>query len=260
VIRPFARACRVGFVLLLLLAAGCTASAPRPSTPAPVTVVTLVPQPAVETPAAAAPGSLMVEQIPAAPIVDGQVDSVWASAVPLRVPLTWGIRGTEHAMDVELRALHTSEAIYFLVQWPDATPSIPGDATANMLTLHWSIDTPAGIPPPACDVACHTVFTDAQGRLAYIHSQTIPSGIEDALPAGGGWKDGAWTLEWSRLLVNDNPYDLQFTNLSRGYPFFVKVFKRVEDRPDPVSAPYLLIFEPPERGPSEASQRSGDSK
>jgi hypothetical protein len=260
VIGPFAWTYRAGFVFLLLLAAGCTAGTPTPSAPAPATTATPVAKPAVETPAPAAAGSLTVQRTADAPVVDGQVDSVWAGSEPLRVPLTWGIRGTEHALDVELRALHTSKAIYFLAQWPDAMPSGPGDATANKLTLHWSIDTPAGSPPPACDVACHTAFTDGPGHLAYIHSQTIPSGSYEALPAAGGWRDGAWTLEWSRPLVNDDPYDLQFTDLSRGHLFFVKIFARVEGRADPVSAPYQLVFQPSNPGPAPATPRTAGSK
>jgi hypothetical protein len=178
-----------------------------------------------------------------APAVDGRVDAVWARAHPLRMPLTWGIRGTAHALDVELRALYTSDAIYFLAQWRDAAPSRPADETANKLTLHWDIDTPAGAPAPACNVACHTAYVDGAGRLAYLDAETIPPGSDEALPAAGAWKDGAWTVEWSRRLVDDNAYDLQFTDLNVSYPFFVKIFERNENRPDPVSATYWIVFQ-----------------
>jgi hypothetical protein len=199
---------------------------------------------------------LVVRQATTAPIVDGRADASWAGALPLRIPLIWGIRGTRHALDVELRALRTSQAIYFLARWHDVVPPGPADATANRFTLHWSIDTPAGSPPPACDVACHTAYSDGAGRLAYMHAETIPPGSAEALPAAGGWNDGVWTLEWGRALVNNNPYDLQFTDLSRGYPFFLKVFERVEGRPDPVSATYRLVFGPSDAGPVAASTRT----
>jgi hypothetical protein len=37
----------------------------------------------------------------------------WSYRAPLQLPLTWGLDGTEHALDVELQALHTGEAVYF---------------------------------------------------------------------------------------------------------------------------------------------------
>jgi hypothetical protein len=244
-----ARAGWGGLAIVLLLVAGCSATSP----PAPLLAIgegSATSPPARQLATArggggevsAAAGELVARRTDAGPIVDGRVDAAWAGAVPLRGSLTWGIRGTEHALDIELRALYTPETLYFLAQWPEATPSGPADATANKLTVHWQIETPAGSPPPACDVVCHSAFADGQRRLAYILAETIPPGSDEALPAAGGWRDGVWTLEWSRPLVSDNPYDLQFTDLSRSYSFFVKVFEGVEGRPDPVSAPYVLVF------------------
>jgi hypothetical protein len=236
---------RYWFVTLsvLLLATGAAEAAPMAPGLTPAAASTGMPHEAAGTPGPAVAGELVAAPAVGAPVVDGRVEAVWARARPLGMPLTWGIRGTTHALDVELRALYTSNAIYFLAQWRDAAPSGPVDETANKLTVHWDIDTPAGIPAPACNVACHTAYVDGAGRLAYLHAETIPSGSDEALPAAGAWKDGAWTLEWSRRLVNDNPYDLQFTDLSLSYPFFVKIFERVEGRPDPVSAPYRLVFQ-----------------
>ncbi len=188
-------------------------------------------------------GHLISQRVASPPVIDGQVDAVWASSVPLRLPLTWGWGGTEHALDVELRALHTDEAVYFLAQWPGETPSGDEDTVFNKLTVHWPI-------PDAeerrldCFIACHTAFFDGQGRFAYANAETIPHGGSEALPAAGGWHDGTWTLEWSRPLINVNPFDLQFTDLDQTYGFLVKVFERIEGRPDPVSERHLLGFQP----------------
>ena len=171
-------------------------------------------------------GHLVSRRVASPPAIDGQVDAVWTNSVPLRLPLTWGWGGTEHALDVELRALHTDEAVYFLAQWPGEP--LPGeeDTVFNKLTVHWRIPEPA-MGRLDCNVACHTAFADGQGRFVYANAETIPQGGSEALPTAGGWNAGTWTLEWSRLLVNSNPFDLQFTDLDQTYGFLVKVFERV---------------------------------
>ncbi|MCX6032055.1 MAG: hypothetical protein NT169_22505 [Chloroflexi bacterium] len=188
-------------------------------------------------------GDLIARRADSPPGVSGVVDAVWAEATPLRVPLTWGIRGTEHALDVEVRSLYTADAIYFLAQWPGVAPGDQPDTVANKLTVHWQIAAPAGRPARACDVACHTAFADDQGRIAYANAETIPQGGDATLSVAGGWRDGLWAVEWSRPLVNDNPYDLQFSDLGQSYTFFLKVFERVEGRPDPVSERHQLVFQ-----------------
>ena len=188
-------------------------------------------------------GHLVSRRVASPPVIDGQVDAVWANSVPLRLPLTWGWGGTEHALDVELQALHTDEAVYFLAQWPGEPPSGEEDTVFNKLTVHWRIPEPA-MGRLDCNVACHTAFADGQGRFVYANAETIPQGGNEELPTAGGWNAGTWTLEWSRLLVNSNPFDLQFTDLDQTYVFLVKVFERVEGRPDPVSERHLLGFQP----------------
>ena len=188
-------------------------------------------------------GHLVSLRVASPPVIDGQVDAVWATSEPLRLPLTWGLDGTEHALDMKLQSLHTDEAVFFLAQWIGGPPSGDGDIIANQFTFHWRI-------PDAeerrldCFVACHTAFFDGQGRFAYANAETIPHGGSEALPAAGGWHDGTWTLEWSRPLVNGNPFDLQFTDLDQPYVFLVKVFERLEGRPDPVSERHFLGFQP----------------
>jgi hypothetical protein len=89
----------------------------------------------------------------------------------------------------------------------------------------------------ACTVGCHTVTASGDGRLVGIRSETIPPGLEEDLPAAGGWSAAAsgWLLEWSRPKVSPSPYDQDLHDPDRGYRFFVKLFLGLEDRPDPVS-------------------------
>jgi hypothetical protein len=153
------------------------------------------------------------------------------------------MEGTAHALDVELRALHTDQALYLLARWPGDKPDGPQDTVSNVFTLHWRIPDPAARRLD-CTVACHTAFAGGGGRLAYANAETIPQGGGEGLDAAGGWDAGTWTLEWSRPLVNGNPYDLQFDDLALAYSFLVKVFMRIEGRPDPISERQLLVFSP----------------
>ena len=203
-----------------------------------------LPPSTLEAMTANAVGRLVSQRVTSPPAIDGQVDAVWATAEPLRLPLTWGLDGTEHAFDVELRALHTGEAVYFLAQWVGGPPSGEENTVFNKFTVHWRIESGEAVQGLDCTVACHTAFADGRGRVVYANAETIPQGGSEALPAAGGWRDGAWTLEWSRPLINGNPFDLQFADLDQNYLFFVKVFERVEGRPDPVSERHLLVFQP----------------
>jgi hypothetical protein len=153
------------------------------------------------------------------------------------------MEGAEHALDIELRSLHTEQALYLLAQWSGKAPEGPENTVSNVFTLHWRLPESAaqGLD---CSVACHTAFVDGRGALAYANAETIPQGGSAALEAAGGWGDGLWTIEWSRPLINGNPYDLQFDDREGTYSFFVKVFERIEGRPDPTSGRHLLVFEP----------------
>ena len=92
---------------------GCAAKTTVPPTATPTATAASLPPstPGAMTPDAA--GRLVSQRVASPPVIDGEVDAVWATAVPLQLPLTWGLDGTEHALDVELRALHTGEAVYF---------------------------------------------------------------------------------------------------------------------------------------------------
>jgi len=155
--------------------------------------------------------------------------------------MKWGMDGVERALEVELRALHTDDAVFFLAQWPGEQPSGEENTVANKLTLHWRVPEPAA-QRLDCTVVCHTAFADGRGRFVYANAETIPQGGSEALPAAGAWDGGTWTLEWSRPLLNDNPFDLQFTDLEEPYSFRIKIFERVDGRPDPISERHDLVF------------------
>jgi hypothetical protein len=191
-------------------------------------------------------GRLAARRVSTAPRLDGQLDAIWQAATPIRILLSSGRDGiaTHDTLDVELRAVHAAGAIYFLAQWSGEPPSGAADTTFNQLTIHWTVPAVVGSPAPACAVACHTAYVDGRGQVAYMNSETIPQGGEDALSAAGGWAGGVWSVAWRRPLVGTSAYDLQFTDLSVPYQFFVKVFAHTDDRPDLVSEPYVLVFIP----------------
>lgn len=238
----------VGLILLGTIVAhgviGATqqAMAPVGSKPTPVGLThgpgTVLARVAADVP------TLISRRAAQAPVVDGQEDCIWSCAVPVAIPLTWGRHGQDYALDVKLRSLYTEQAVYFLAEWLGEPPDPEQPVVSNRLTLHYDIPEPEfGAADRMCLVACHTAFTDNVGHLVYFSAETIPPGRTDPLSAAGGWNDGVWKLEWSRELLVDNRFDLQFQDLDRTYPFFVKLFAWQEGRPDPASADCSLVFE-----------------
>jgi hypothetical protein len=66
-----------------------------------------------------------------APVIDGTIDAVWSTAIPLHITAVvpdpgadlWpGWVGTSH--NVTLQALYDSDYVYFLAQWEDATNTV----------------------------------------------------------------------------------------------------------------------------------------
>lgn len=183
------------------------------------------------------------------PTVDGTVDGVWEQAPILSSPLHYGLHGSEPAGEIELRSLHDSERVYMLARWPANTPGGEPDVWRNLLTVHWRLaDTglvsgeSTGSDGLACTVACHTATADGGGQLIGIRSETIPPGLADDLPSGGGWAEGMWTVEWSRPRVSESPYDQHMTDPTQSYRFFAKLFQGLDGRADPVSNVHELRF------------------
>ncbi len=190
-------------------------------------------------------------------MMDGHVEPAWDQAPVLSVALHYGLHGREPAGSVELRSLHDAERIYFLARWPAPGPGgepegvEPERLLRNLATVHWRLVDPGevsgtstGSQGLACTVGCHTATANGAGQLVGIRSETIPPGLDEDLPAGGGWSDGMWTLEWSRPRQSDNPYDQDMTDSGQAYRFFVKLFLGREGQPEPLSDVHELSLEP----------------
>lgn len=186
----------------------------------------------------------------AALVMDGIVEAAWEQAPLLLVFLHKGLHGREPGGTMELRSLHDAERVYFLVRWPADAPDGEADVWRNLLTVHWRLVDPGlvsgestGSEGLACAVGCHTVTADGRGRLIGIRGETIPPGPSEDMPAGGGWSDGGWHLEWSRPKVSENLYDQNLTDPEQAYRFFVKLFLGLDGQPDPVSDVHELRLE-----------------
>jgi hypothetical protein len=186
-----------------------------------------------------------------APVMDGAVDKAWSAAPALAVPLHHGLHGSKLAGTMQLRSLYDEDRVYFLARWSSPEPGGEPDAWRNLMTMHWRLEDAGlvsgestGSEGLACTVACHTATADDQGHLVGIRDETIPPGLDDDLPAGGGWAQGLWTLEWSRPRVSTSPYNQDIADPEQGYRFFVKLFLGLEDQAEPVSDLHELRLSP----------------
>jgi hypothetical protein len=176
------------------------------------------------------------------PEMDGRVEAAWEQAPPLTAPLHYGLHGDEPAGALEVRSLHDEDNIYFLVRWAAETQGGEAGVWRNLATVHWRLvgtgevsGESTGSAGLACTVGCHTATADGQGQLVGIRAETIPPGLDEDLPAGGGWSTGEWLMEWSRPRISASPYDQNLTDPAQSYRFFVKLFLGLDDRADPVS-------------------------
>ncbi len=180
--------------------------------------------------------------VDAAPTIDGVVDASWEQAPALTVALHYGLHGDEPAGEVELRSLHDDMNVYLLVRWPAETPGGEDNVWRNLATIHWRLVDSGDVSGEstssdglACTVGCHTATADGQGRLIGIRAETIPPGLDEDLPSGGGWTAGEWLLEWSRPRISASPYDQDLTDSTESYRFFLKLFRGLDGRADPIS-------------------------
>lgn len=74
-------------------------------------------------PTAQEAATLTAKAVAAAPAMDGTIDATWNQASPLLVPLTGGKNLPGGKTEASLRAVHSGDMIYFLLQYKDATQS-----------------------------------------------------------------------------------------------------------------------------------------
>lgn len=115
----------------------------------------------------------------AAPQIDGVVESAWNKAQVLKIPVSGG--ANSGTTTVEIRALYTSDSVYFLMQWADPTESFrrspwqkqtdgtwlqlkdPNDKGSDnniyyedKMSFIWNInDSITGFNEQGCMVTCH---------------------------------------------------------------------------------------------------------
>jgi hypothetical protein len=199
------------------------------------------------------------------PTMDGAVEALWKRAPALMVPMHHGLHGVEPAGVVELRSLYDATTVYLLARWQSPEHSEGAGAGAggdpnvwrNLLTVHWRLVDPGlidgastGSEGLACTVACHTATADGAGHLITVRNETIPPGLDEDLPSGGGWTQGEWILEWSRPRLSSSPYDQIMDDPAQAYRFFVKRFlgpvsaSEAEAHADPVSDVHELWLVP----------------
>lgn len=67
---------------------------------------------------------LTAVKVTAPPRIDGTVDAAWGRAKDVAVPVSGGANHTNGRTTVRIKALYTSDMIYFLVSWADPTESL----------------------------------------------------------------------------------------------------------------------------------------
>jgi hypothetical protein len=198
---------------------------------------------------------LTAVQVETSPIVDGIADdSTWQQAIPLIAEIEDGAIGR---IDVTLRAVYTTDTLYFLIEWLDETESTSDIDAGDRLALMWQITEIKGFDVTGCNQACHSGFPegmwfeDESERADLWSWQATNAGIMDDRYTGfssgeewltydpgdsesgsradiqalGVWSDGLWTLEISRALDtgenasgdDGNPVDITF---AQGIPYF----------------------------------------
>jgi hypothetical protein len=70
----------------------------------------------------------------------------------------------------------------------------------------------------------------------------IPAGREEPMPTQAIWRDGLWTLTWSRPLRSSEVRDIQFVDLSQRYRVRAKVFLELNHKPDLLTEDTYLTF------------------
>ncbi len=160
----------LAIITLTLLASCGTSSQPPAGTTTPKT------NPPTST---VPPNTVVAIKTDAAPQLDGSIEGAWDKAKPVKVQVAGGANGG--STTVELRAMYTTDSVYFVAQWTDPTESSrrspwqksdngtwtklkdPNDKGGDnnlyyedKLALLWNVnDSIAGFNEQGCMVSCH---------------------------------------------------------------------------------------------------------
>jgi hypothetical protein len=164
-------------------------------------------------------------------------DARWRQATSAFFPLHEGSHGALTHEVVELRALYDTQRIAFRARWREAQWA----TETPLFTLFWRKD---GLPEQRgeCHTACHHAFGDNRGGLKLVIASVVPAGREEPMAAQAQWRDGLWTLVWSRPLISNEATDVQFNDLTQHYPVRAKVWRNQVAAPAWVSERYALRF------------------
>jgi hypothetical protein len=165
-------------------------------------------------------------------------DDRWNQAPPLHLPLHAGSHGPPTAEEVELRALYDEATIAFRARWR-------GPAAAQMnerFVLIWHKDDLPEQRGQDCATACHVARSGSRGDIQAVVPSFVPAGREEPLSAQAIWRDGLWTLTWSRPLRSPEARDIQFVDLSQRYRVRAKVFLDLDHKPDLLTEDTYLTF------------------
>jgi hypothetical protein len=176
---------------------------------------------------------------PALPSVISPEDGRWEEASPLYLPFHVGSHGPRAMAIVELRALYDETRIVFWARWR-------GTATAQLnerFALIWHKDDLPGQRGRDCATACHVARSSSQGEIQAITPSFVPAGREEPMPTQASWRDGVWTLTWSRPLKSPEARDIQFVDLRQRYRVRAKVFLELDHKPDLLTEDVYLIFD-----------------
>lgn len=176
----------------------------------------------------------------ALPLLIEPDDARWEEATPLYLPLHAGSHGPLTAEVVELRALYDVTTIAFRARWQEATSA----QAAERFALIWHKDDLPDQRGQACGTACHVAKNDRDGGIQAVVPSFVPAGREDPMLTQAIWRDGLWTVTWSRPLHSSEARDIQFIDLSQRYRVRVKVFLDLNHKPDLLTEDTYLLFAP----------------
>jgi len=143
-----------------------------------------------------------------------EVEQAWDIAAPLNVRLSGGL-----ALTIQVRAVYSPHSIYFWLRWPDTLRAPPSPTVQQQrATVTWRRGETIG----GCAVACHASFSAGQ-RIDDVQLVAPDVTAAPFTLVLDQWRDGWWTLGYSRPLVTADPVDVQFSDLHSTYRFGLDV-------------------------------------